>query len=73
MIEVKQTLNVENHKVMVNLPKDFNYKKVNVSITPFEVNGRFSFEKSDFEPIVLKNSNPNLSTSILREDRDFII
>lgn len=71
MIEVKQTLLVKNHKVMVNLPKDFKYQHVNVSITPYEINGRFSFEKSDFEPIVLKNSNLNLTTTILREDRDF--
>ena len=70
MTEIKQTLIVKNHKIRVNLPKDFNYKQVNVLITPFETNDRFSFENSDFVPIYLKNQNPNYSTSILREERD---
>lgn len=70
MTEIRQTLLVKNHKVRVILPKDFNYKQVNVLITPFETNGKFSFENSDFVPINLNNIDSNYSTSILREDRD---
>ena len=70
MTEIKQTLLVKNHKVRVNIPKEFNYKQVNVVITPYEAKDKFSFENSDFVPINLKNSNPNLTTLILREERD---
>lgn len=70
MTEIKQTIIVKNHRIMVNLPKDFNYKQVNVLITPYENNDRFSFENPDFVPIDLKNNNPNFSTEILREERD---
>ena len=70
MIEIKQTLLVRNHKVRVNLPKEFNYKQVNIVITPYETKDKFSFENSDFEPINLKNINPNFTTLILREERD---
>ncbi|MDT3738876.1 MAG: hypothetical protein RO257_05180 [Candidatus Kapabacteria bacterium] len=70
MNEIRQTLFVKNHKVRIDLPIDFNYKQVNVIITPYENNCRFSFENPDFVPINLKNINPNYSTSILREDRD---
>lgn len=70
MTEIKQTLFVKNHKVRINLPKEFNYKQVNVIITPYETNERFSFENSDFVPINLKNIDLNFSTSILRDERD---
>ncbi len=70
MTEIKQTLLVKNHKVSVNLPKDFNYKKVNVLITPYEIKETFSFEKPDFISIKLKNIDSNFSTAILREERD---
>lgn len=70
MNEIRQTLFVKNHKVRIDLPNDFNYKQVNVIITPYENKSRFSFENPDFVPINLKDINPNYSTSILREDRD---
>jgi hypothetical protein len=70
MTEIKQTILVKNHKIRVDLPKGFNYKQVNVIITPFETNDRFSFENSDFVPINLKNINQNFTTSIIRDERD---
>ncbi len=70
MTEIKQTLLVKNHKVSVNLPKDFNYKEVNVLITPYEIKEKFSFEKPDFVSIKLNNINSRFSTEILREERD---
>jgi len=70
MTEIKQTLLVKNHKVIVNLPEDFNYKQVNVHITPYSNNKKFSFENSDFVPIKLKKNNSNYSTEILSEERD---
>lgn len=70
MTEIRQTLLVKNHKISMNLPKDFNYNQVNVIITPYETKDKFSFENSDFVSVHVKNNNPNFSTSILRDDRD---
>jgi len=70
MIEIKQTLFVKNHKLLVNLPKEFNYKQVNVTITPCESENKFSFESPNFLPINLTNENKNLTTSILCDERE---
>ena len=37
MTEIKQTLFGTNHKLRVNLPKEFNYKQVNLIVTPCEL------------------------------------
>jgi len=70
MNEIKKTLLVRNHRVMVDLPTDFNYKKVNVLITPYDINEAFSFDNQSFVPVKLKSNNQNLSTEVLREERD---
>jgi hypothetical protein len=72
MTEFRQTISVKNHKVMVNLPKDFNYKLVNVIITPYEDIGTFSFKNPNFFPIDLKNKKLDYAASILRDERDLI-
>ncbi len=70
MTEIKQTLFVKNHKLQVNLPKEFNYKQVNIIITPYESEHRFSFENSDFVPINLNKNKENNTTTLLRDERD---
>ena len=70
MTEIKQTLLVKNHQVRLILPKEFNYKQINVVITPYEAKDSFSFEDSEFVPVNLKNNNSNFTSSILREERD---
>lgn len=71
MIEIKQRLKVNNHKVIVNLPKDFHYKQVNVIISPLiENSNKFSFLKDNFEPIQINHDN--IGNKILEEERNLI-
>ena len=59
--------------VIIDYDKDGNIVEIeilNASKHNYETNGKFSFENSDFVPVNLNNADPNLSTSILREDRD---
>jgi len=70
MSDYRQKVFVKNHIVRVELPKELDYKHVNVVISPIDNEKEFSFQKVDFKPIKIDCNQFNISTQIIMEERD---